>query len=163
MRGRPPTPVKVLKLRGTYRPDRHGSALPDPEPKAPPCPAWFGADVPWGKMARQEYRRLSRALVAIGVLTEVDRDTLLAYCDAVARWRHWRAELARRGWTQMTSTGYEAPRPEVSFLNRAVEDMRRWGAALGLSPSDRRRVAANPPSGKKDDAADFLFGGVAAQ
>ena len=162
MRGRPPTPVKILKLRGTYRRDRH-EGVPDPPAKAPPCPTWFGKSAPWGKMARQEYRRLSRALAAIGVLTEIDRDTLLAYCDAVARWRHWRAELDRRGWTQMTSTGYEAPRPEVAFLNRAMEDMRRFGASLGLSPSDRRRVAANPPSGRKDDAADFLFGGAVAK
>jgi len=166
-RGPAPTPVKVLQLRGTYRKDRDApNPVDPPRPAKPPsCPSWFGMDVEgerdveWARYARSEYRRLSRKLLDLGLLTEVDRDALLAYCDAVGRWRYWRAELGRLGsWNQITESGYVAPRPEVSYMNKALEDMRRWGALFGLSPSDRRNVSATPKQ-EADTAADFLFGG----
>ena len=160
-RGPAPTPAKILQLRGTYRKDRDApNPVDPPRPAKPPaCPTWFARDVPWGKLARAEYRRLSRELLELGLLTEIDRDALLAYCDAVARWRYWRAELGRLGsWNQVTESGYVAPRPEVSYMNKALEDARRWGALFGLSPSDRRNVSATPKE-ERDAAADFLFGG----
>lgn len=159
-RGPAPMPAKVLKLRGTYRPDRDAPNPVDPPrpPKPPACPSWFARDVPWGALARKEYRRLSRELLELGLLAEVDRDALLAYCDAVARWQYWRAELAGRSWIQITESGYASPVPEVSFMNRALDDMRKWGALFGLSPSDRRNVSAAPKQ-ETDAAADFLFGG----
>jgi len=160
-RGPAPTPAKILQLRGTYRKDRDApNPVDPPKPARPPaCPTWFARDVPWGKLARAEYRRLSRELLELGLLTEIDRDALLAYCDAVARWRYWRARLGELGsWNQVTESGYVAPRPEVSYMNRAADDMRKWGALFGLSPSDRRNVSATPKE-ERDAAADFLFGG----
>lgn len=156
-RGPKPTPTKILKLRGTYRKDRHAPNAPEPEPALPRCPDWFARDVPWGRFARQEYRRLGRRLYELGVLSELDRDVLLLRADAFGRWRYWRSQLARTGWTQRGKSGFEMPRPEVAFLDRAAEEMRRWGALLGLSPSDRRNVSKLEAE-RTDGAEVFLFG-----
>lgn len=159
-RGPAPTPAEILKFRGTYRKDRSAPNAPEPKApaKAPSCPSWLGQDVPWGKLARSEYRRLARELLDLGLLADVDRDALIFYCDAFARWRYWRAELGRLGtMNQETESGYIMPRPEVSYMNRAADDMRKWGALFGLSPSDRRNVSAAPKE-QGDAAKDFLFG-----
>lgn len=159
-RGPAPTPAKILQLRGTQRADRSAPNAPEPKApaKAPSCPSWFGADVLWGRLARSEYRRLARELLELGLLADVDRDALLSYCDAFGRWRYWRKELGDLGtWNQVTESGYIAQRPEVGYMNRAADDMRRWGALFGLSPSDRRNVSAVPKE-QTDTAADFLFG-----
>ena len=160
-RGPAPTPAKILQLRGTYRKDRDApNPVDPPKPARPPaCPTWFSADVPWGKLARAEYRRLSRELLDLGLLAEIDRDSLLLLCDALGRFRYWRAELGRLGtWNQVTESGYVMPRPEVSYMNRAIDDVRKFAALFGLSPSDRRNVSATPKQ-ETDAAADFLFGG----
>lgn len=157
-RGPAPTPAKVLQLRGTYRPDRDAPNAPSPETAAPSCPTWLGKSVPWGREAVREWSRIAPLLEGNQLLTELDRANLAAYCDAYARWWHFRREVARHGAVQVTESGYAAQRPEVTMMNRALEDMKKFGALFGLSPSDRRNVSATPKE-EADTAADFLFGG----
>jgi phage terminase small subunit len=71
-------PDNVHKLRGTFRKDRHG----DPETKlempqrAPTMPKVVGMD----KEAKAEWRRVTRALSNMGVLTVLDRAIVAQYC-----------------------------------------------------------------------------------
>lgn len=156
-RGPAPTPAAVLKLRGTYRPDRDAPNAPNPEAEAPSCPSWLGKAVPWGREATREWKRITPLLERNRIVSELDRANLAAYCDAYARWWYFRRQIARYGTTQVTESGYVAQRPEVSMMNRALEDMKKFGALFGLSPSDRRNVSAQPPE-ERDDTVDFLFG-----
>jgi P27 family predicted phage terminase small subunit len=143
-RGPPPKPHALKLLSGTDRKDRRSSNPLKVKPETPPRPDWLGVDVPWGEAAIEEYERVTAALAPARVLAAGDRDVVAVYADAVGRWRHFRRAAGRRGFTQTTKGGYRAPSAEAALMKQALDDMRRFGAVLGLSPSERERVSALP-------------------
>ena len=80
-RGRKPTPTAIKELEGNPGKRKINEAEPKPEKKAPPCPKWLEPE------AKKEWRRLSKQLEQIGVLTEVDQAAFASYCQAYARWK----------------------------------------------------------------------------
>jgi P27 family predicted phage terminase small subunit len=76
-RGPPRKPTKLKILQGTYRADRAPANEPMPKPKVPSAPAWMGRD------AKREWRRVVKELAAVGLLSELDRTALAAYCQAL--------------------------------------------------------------------------------
>ena len=78
-RGRKPKPTAIKELEGNPGKRPLNEAEPKPEHKAPPCPKWLEPE------AKKEWRRLSKQLEAIGVLTEVDQAAFASYCQAYAR------------------------------------------------------------------------------
>jgi len=140
-RGPAPLPSNVKKLKGTYRPSEAPKNEPTPEIKIPSRPSWLGKRVPWGREAIREWDRIAPEMERLGLLSELDRDTLAGYCDAHGRWWHFRREVAEHGSVQITSSGYAAQRPEVALMNRALDDIRKFSALFGFSPSDRARIS----------------------
>lgn len=136
MRGRPRKPTHLKVLHGTYRPDRAPKNEPQPEPSTPSCPTWLHPE------AKREWRRIVPHLEKLGLLTQVDRTALAAYCQLYARW--WEAERAIKahGLTQVTESGYVAQRPEVGIANSALKQMRAYLSEFGLSPASRSRIDA---------------------
>ena len=59
-----------------------------PEPVRPTCPAHLSAP------AKAEWKRLAGSLHEIGLLTQVDRSVLAAYCQAYGRWVEAERKLA---------------------------------------------------------------------
>ena len=80
-RGRKPKPTAIKELEGNPGKRPLNDAEPKPERKAPPCPKWLEPE------AKKEWRRLSKQLEQIGVLTEVDQAAFASYCQAYARWK----------------------------------------------------------------------------
>lgn len=150
-RGPAPKPKHLKLIEGTYRRDREAPNAPDPVPVIPSRPSWLGEGVPWGREAVREWSRIVPHLESCRLLTQLDRANLAAYCDAVGRWWHYRREVERVGPVQVTDSGYRAQNPEVGMMNRALEDMAKFGAKFGLSPSDRTRVSAEAPNSSDAD------------
>ena len=75
-RGRKPKPTAIKELEGNPGKRPLNDAEPKPERKAPPCPKWLEPE------AKKEWRRLSKQLEQIGVLTEVDQAAFASYCQA---------------------------------------------------------------------------------
>src|SRR3972149_4031902 len=71
--GPPPPPTNLQLLRGN-------PGERDPEPAIPSCPPHLN------KEARREWRRVTKQLFALGLVTQLDRSALAAYCDAYSRW-----------------------------------------------------------------------------
>lgn len=155
-RGPAKTPTALKALRGTRRPDREPANEPQPAPIAPRRPSWLGKAVPWGREAVREWQRLAPTLNELGLLTEPDRAEFAAYCDAYARWWYFRRRIARVYTTQVTESGYVAPRPEVSMMHRALDDLKKFGALFGLSPSDRAGLDVTPPAAPKRNAFEMI-------
>src|SRR5581483_7260694 len=89
-RGPPPTPTKILELRGSWRAkERPGE--PQPPPGAPPMPEWLSEE------ARAEWQRMAPELEALGLLSVLDRAALAAYCQAYAELVEATALLNREG------------------------------------------------------------------
>ncbi len=80
VRGAKPLPTHIKVMRGTQRSDRLNRNEPKVRPEIPPCPKHLGAE------AKREWRRVSKELAGMGLLTSIDRPALALYCDAWGRW-----------------------------------------------------------------------------
>ncbi len=153
-RVRKPTAVKLVE--GTYRPDRSVPHEPKP-PQAtrPVAPARLTA---YGKAAWDELVQLANELA---VLTITDLVALEAFAEAVGDLRAAREALAaplvvagvevahagqRFYWTGLPDAPMRRARPELAAIAEADKRVAAWVARFGLSPSDRARVSAGPPS-----------------
>ncbi len=134
MRGRKPLPSNVVRLRGNPGKRKLNDAEPRPAAATPTCPAYLGDE------ARREWRRLSRELAALGLLTRLDRGPLAAYCQAHALWVEAVASIERYGTMVKSPNGYPMPSPYVAVANKQVEIMGRIAAEFGMTPSSRTRI-----------------------
>lgn len=89
---------------------------PQPELSVPSCPEWLKDE------GRREWNRLVKELTDLGMLTQLERGAMAAYCQA---WAEFRCAVE-----------------EGSFTTRDIAAKRliRLAAELGLTPASRSRV-----------------------
>ncbi|WP_417208440.1 phage terminase small subunit P27 family [Antarctobacter sp.] len=80
MRGRKPKPSGLKLVTGTDRSDRQNPSEPKPQPACPEPPDHLKGE------ARAEWDRVCGQLCALGILSQIDRAALAAYCQAYGRW-----------------------------------------------------------------------------
>lgn len=131
MRGPPPTPTALKIARGNTR---TSAGEPKPRRVAPKPPAHLSAE------AAEQWPRLVRLLMPLGVLTEADGDALAAYCAAYARWADAERHLTEDGVIVKSPTGYPIQNPYLAVANKALEQMDRYLSKFGMTPADRTRV-----------------------
>ena len=154
MRGRKPKPTALKVIGGNpgKRPIR--GTEPTPPASLPTCPAHLSAP------AKAEWKRLAKSLHKIGILTQVDRAALAAYCQAYGRWVEAERRLAETPVLLKTPAGYVQASPWLTIANKQLELMAKFMGELGLTPSARTRLAVDVPTGPKpwedDPAAEFL-------
>ncbi len=140
----PAVPTKLKLLRGN--PGKH------PLPKHEPQPRPILPDPPpyLGKVARQRWDELLPELDVCGVLTRIDGDILAGYCVAYEEICLLTRVLHNRGRTYKVGTnGALSARPEVAMLNRAKDDLRKFGAELGIGAAARTKVETRTPDAGK--------------
>lgn len=149
--GRKPKPTALKLLLG----NPGGRPLNDAEPqypvKLPSCPAHLAA------LARTEWKRIGKMLLAQGVITEADRAALAGYCVAWGRHAEAEARIKRFGML-LNVRGALEPSPYLAISERWLVIADRFGAQLGLSPSSRTRIRAHAPRPQADDFADLFEG-----
>jgi P27 family predicted phage terminase small subunit len=124
---------------------------PDPEPAIPPCPSHLD------KVAKKEWRRVSNELLALGIISRLDRAALGGYCDAYGRWAEAARQIQKYGLIFKSPSGYPMPSPYLAILHTALDQMRAFLTEFGLSPASRSRVrGANP---KQRDLFDAFLDG----
>lgn len=148
--GRPPKPTQMKVLEGNPGKRALPKHEPKPKVKIPSCPRHLD------KEARAEWRRISKELLQLGLLTAVDRAALAAYCQCWSRWVYAETKLANLegDWTFTTDTGYESVTPWLSIANKAMAEMRAFITEFGLSPAARTRIQVKPED-KTDDYESF--------
>jgi P27 family predicted phage terminase small subunit len=135
--------LKILRGNPGRRP------LPTDEPRPdraiPDAPDFLSAE------ALKEWDRLTVELDAVGLLTNLDRAALAAYCQAYGRWLLAERMVANMG-TLLTSkrTGVLYQNPYLGVANRAQEQLRHLGPLFGLDPSSRGRLKVSPPEPEED-------------
>lgn len=93
-RGPRPKPTALKELEGTARKDRAAANEPRPHVRVPSPPMWLGPD------AKNEWRRITKELAALRMVSLLDRTTLGLYCQALQEYLDaCRALDAERGWT----------------------------------------------------------------
>jgi P27 family predicted phage terminase small subunit len=150
---RPPKPTALHTLQGT-RPSNSRDREPTPA---------VGAERPAHVigLARAKWVELADVLTRTRILTEADAEWLGMTCVAYADWRAADRVVRRRGMTYLTTSDRgaerEIERPEVRIRNDAWRRYTAGLAALGLNPSARARVAAQPEE-QRDPLAEFRTG-----
>ena len=115
--------------------------------------------------AKVEWGRVCSALFSAGLMTELDRAALSAYCAAYGRWAQ-----AERAINTMagkdginaallikTKEGNAIQNPLVGIANKARADVVRFAAEFGMTPSARTRVTATPDDNEQENKAARYF------
>lgn len=104
-----------------------------------------------------EWRRVTKVLDEMGLITRADVDVVALYCQTVAQWKDSTKHVQDEGAVIMTKSGYPIQNPHLSVANRCSRDMQRLQSELGLTPSARTRLVV-----QEDDVPDpydaFLAG-----
>jgi len=149
-RGPHPTPLKILKMRGSTRIYSRKNELQAPA-SVPIPPEWLSPE------AKAEWDRVTSALGKLGVLTQLDRAVLTVYCEM---WEEYRIASAyivtptgkRTQLVLKTAGGDAIQNPAVGIRHTAFQLLLRAAAELGMSPSARAglRRPEGPGPGKPD-------------
>ena len=133
-----PTALKALK--GTARADRLNPDEPIPDLNIPPVPSHLN------EIAKKEYERTSKELLKMGVLSNIDRSALSAYCDYYSRWVQASIEMGDEPLTITTFHGNVIQNPLLGIQNTAKDQMRKFLIEFGMTPASRSKVSVK----KKD-------------
>ena len=156
-KGRKPLPTHLKVVRGTEKPSRANPNEPKPSPAIPRPPDLLG------KEAKKAWHRTAKHLYELGVLSELDRDALAAFCVQYAIWVDAVDRIQKNGVIQEdgllaeTPNGYPVQHPLVAIINRAQSEMRKWMTEFGMTPSSRTRISAQPQE-EPDEFEMFLRG-----
>ena len=149
-RGRKPKPtaIKVLEGNPGKRPINQNEPQPNKN-KIPVCPDWLEPE------AKREWRRLSKAMESMGILTEVDQMAFASYCQCYARWREAEEQISQHGTMFRTPSGYIQQTPQVSIAQTYNKQMMKIAAEFGLTPASRSRIVA-AEMGAQDEMDELL-------
>jgi len=151
MAGRKPLPTNVKIFRGNPGKRPLNGREPRPGVRMPPCPDHIQGP------ARKEWRRASRKLFRVGLLTEIDGPALAAYCEAYARWAEATAQVSRFGMIVKSPGGYPMPSPFLSIIKAALAQMKGFRVEFGMTPSSRSRISTAKHE-EEDAEAKRFFG-----
>jgi len=134
MTGRKPKPSALRRYEGNPGKRGFNHAEPLPPDGMPTCPDHLS------NLARDEWVRLAPILNEMGVLTQIDRAAMAAYCQAYGRWVEAEEKLGATPTLLKTQSGYIQQSPWLSIANKQMELMGRYMAELGLTPASRSRL-----------------------
>ncbi|GKU31460.1 phage terminase small subunit P27 family [Clostridium folliculivorans] len=150
-RGRKPKPTAIKVLEGNPGKRPLNKNEPKPDKRAPKCPAWLEAE------AKKEWRRMSKTLEAIGVLTQVDASAFAGYCQAYARWKEAEEFLSKHGTIFKTPSGYIQQVPQVSIAQTYLKIMKDFCSEFGLTPAARSRISVSTAEGSYEDPMEDIL------
>jgi len=150
MAGRRPKPTALKELAGN--PGKR--AMNRNEPKfsgLPTCPPHLD------KVAKAEWKRISKELAAVGLLTAVDRAALAAYCQCWSRWVAAEEKIRETGLVvRSAKSGYPIQNPFVAIANTALDLMRKFLTEFGLTPASRSRLSVDADRSNADPFTEFM-------
>ena len=150
-RGRKPKPTAIKVLEGNPGKRSLNAKEPKPEKKSPKCPSWLEPE------AKKEWRRMSKVLERLGVLTEIDAAAFAGYCQAYARWKEAEEFLSKHGTIFKTPSGYIQQVPQVSIAQTYLKVMKDFCSEFGLTPAARTRIRVDVEEASADDVMEKLL------
>lgn len=151
-------PIFFMGARGTKPEDNLSSKIGELTPLAVKAPAMKG-----GKMAQDEYVRLAKELAKLGHLSDINRQSLVNYCEAFAQIGEAWQEVQDEGTTLVSGeSGNKYMNPALSAISLLRGIMETEAKNLGMTPMSLQSIknVKPPKNGKKEGGpSDFLTGG----
>lgn len=151
LQGRKPKPTALKILEGNPGKRNLNAKEPKPLKKAPKCPAWLDAE------AKKEWRRLTKQLEDLGLLTTIDMAAFAGYCQAFARWKEAEEFISKHGTIVKTPSGYWQQVPQVSIAQTYLKIMHKFCEQFGLTPSARSRIVSDTGHRNEADPMELLL------
>lgn len=166
-RGPKKEPSAIQKAKGN--PSKRSPKIVDLEPKPPHselvCPNWLD------QVARGKWDFIVSALSKMEttgqkLITKLDVDILAVYCQSYSDYVHAHNKLMKEGGGRIDIVSFDKKggkyvqqSPFVGMKTRAAEQMIKYAAHLGFSPSSRVGVQLVPSSGDQQSELDkIVFG-----
>lgn len=142
-----PTELKIIHGNPGKRPLNESEPKPDVE--LPSCPPHLD------ECAVDEWNRIAKELLKIGLLTNVDRSALAAYCQVYSRWVSAEEGLKETSPILIGDKGGHYQNPLLHVANKALDQMKSFLVEFGMTPSSRTRLSV--PKSAKDSSAVAKF------
>ncbi|HEY0009885.1 MAG TPA: phage terminase small subunit P27 family [Tepidisphaeraceae bacterium] len=149
MRGRKPIPTAIKELNGNPGKRALNHNEPKPDAVIPPCPKHLSLE------AKKEWRRITKELHTLGIISKLDRAALAAYAQAWGRWCEAEEQLRNHGPIVRSPSGFPIQNPYLAVANKAMEQIMKISSEFGLTPSSRSRIDAKPHT-PTDELQNFL-------
>jgi len=150
-RGPKPLPANVHLLRGNASKKPLASLLDEvvrPDVAVPKCPDALSPE------AKAEWKRITKHLRVLGLISQIDMAMLTGYCAAWGDYVWAEKRIAalnvedptgERGRIWDTPSGYKQISVLQQIKNRALDQLKSFAAEFGMSPAARSRVTASDP------------------
>lgn len=141
-RGPKKTPTAILQQRGSWRAETRPNE-PQPDDSKPVCPSWITEE------GKRVWRRVTPKLKKCGLLTNIDGEAFLRYCEIYALFRQAAEFIKTNGTTYVTRDGQGkatgvAQWPQVQQMLKSSESLSRLEAKFGMTPADRPDIRGIP-------------------
>jgi len=148
MAGRKRLPTQLKIVKGTQKKERLNPNEPKPEVKIPSAPGFLSDE------ALKEWGRITKQLLILGLLTELDRTELAMYCQAYGRMIKYEkiVNSVAGGELYKTSTGSIQLSPAMWVLNKAIKQCHMLLTQFGMTPASRSTVSGIKPKGKNENS-----------
>ena len=150
MPGRKPKPTSIKALQGTLRKDRINGDEPKPGALPPAPPSHLS------KEAKKYWKETFKLLASVGVLTEMDSDTLSLYCETKKKWVHAKTKLEKDGLVIKTQSGFYVQSPWLQICNKAFDQLLKLAVEFGMTPSSRTRIKVKLPEKEHGNPFDKI-------
>lgn len=146
-----PTALRVFEGNPGHVPIGN-EAKPDPSIPTPPDHL---SDV-----ALVEWRRVTPHLSAIGLLSQIDRASLAAYCQAYARWVEAETAMAKYGAVLFTrEQKWPVLSPYYTIAMQSAKQMKEFMSEFGMSPASRVGLKVDGDARQADELDEFKRSG----
>ncbi len=150
-RGRKPKPTDLKVLEGNPGKRALNRKEPKPEAVIPDCPNHLRGT------ARTEWKRITQELHKLKLISKVDRAALAICCTAWADYVRACNKLEKEGEVIISEKGGLYQNPWVAIKKRSMDQVIKFYAEFGMTPSSRSRVKVEDTS-PEDELEKMLFG-----
>jgi P27 family predicted phage terminase small subunit len=149
-RGAAPAPTGLRVIRGD-RKDRINLNEPQPMEGIPRC------HIDASPAVHEVWDYTIEQLKHMNIITLADRDTLYAYCEAVAQHREVSLRLANEGFAVRGMNGGMVKNPLIQIQRDAATLIRSFAQEFGLTPSARSTIKMHVNDANADKGAARLL------
>ena len=139
MSGPPPKPTALKILQGNPGKRPLNKKEPKPKNEIPTCQPHLCRH---GKI---EWKRITKELSILGLITRIDRAALSGYCTAWGNYVESSIGIQKTGYLVKSKTGVFRINPLVMIQTRALDQMKGFLVEFGMSPASRSRISISEP------------------